>query len=296
MEKRKRKPKDDRFPIEFISPYSLEECIQRIPTKLVTCISQDTYEFYLNPNINDNLNQFVNVYGYLQRESETTTLILGEAKLNPILYIFSLAVIPFIAIGFSKFVGNAVTPIFFIALIEGLILYFLRHTKKRLSQSIFEIFKPKRKAKEGSKYQHQTLLFPWRSFNFEVDLPVSSCAVQLQQAAFWPTLCRVTAIDEQECHFDISGLFGNWTGIKAIGIIIRDEVYTSRVKGKVGLTYIGYWQAFFMIILLAVLAKADSRWLSSFPIALVIFPTFIFLVGFFNIFAFRRKIKRALSA
>src|SRR5215813_13263943 len=98
MEKRKRKPKDKRFPIEFIAPYSLEECVSRLPSRVVTQISCDSYEFKLKSYFHDNRNQYVNVYGYLQRNDETTTIILGEAKLNPIFYIFAIAVIPFIVV------------------------------------------------------------------------------------------------------------------------------------------------------------------------------------------------------
>jgi hypothetical protein len=296
MEKRKGKPKDKHFPIEFISPFSLEECVTRLPSKVVTQISRDAYEFELRSNINDKRNQFINVYGYLQRNDETTTLILGEATFSPLLYIFTIAVIPFIAMGFSKFVGSLVIPVLFIALIEGLLLYFPHRTKKQLSQSIFEIFKPKRKVKARSKYQHQTLLFPWLSLKFAVDLPVSSCAIQLQQVAFWPALCRMTTIDEQEYHFDISGLFDYWVGMKAIGSLTPNSQYTTQVNGKVGLSFVGYWHIIFILLLLGFLAITDPGWLPFVPIALFGVPLFTIVFGLVNVVMFRKAITKTLMS
>src|SRR5262245_10436549 len=87
MEKPKRKPKGEHFAIEFISPFSLEECVSRIPPELVVKVSAHSYEFHLKSNVNDKRNQFSNISGYLRRNDEMSTLVQGKLSINPMLYV-----------------------------------------------------------------------------------------------------------------------------------------------------------------------------------------------------------------
>ncbi|MEO8611575.1 MAG: hypothetical protein ABI690_26995 [Chloroflexota bacterium] len=295
MEKRKRKPKDEKFQIEFISPFSLEDCISRLPTKVVRQVLSDAYEIELKPNFNDKRNQFINIYAYLERNDSTSTLIVGEGKFSPILYIFAIPVIPFVILGFSGLIRNLIMGLIFVGLVEGFFAYILFRTKKQLTYSVFAAFRPIRKAKNTSKFERWTPLFPWVTLNREVDLPLDECAAQLRKLTFEPTICRIIALDENECHFKISGIFGSWAGLEVVGRIIRESQYGTQIKCRIGMGYAAYGQLFFMIILIAILGINQPVWRGMIPGALVFFTPLIILAGIFNIFMFRRRIIKTLE-
>jgi hypothetical protein len=292
MEQRKRKPNDAHFPIEFTSPFSLQECLSRLPEKIVRQISENTYEFELKPDIDKERNQFINVYGYLERVDETTTRIIGESRLSLTFYIFALIMIPVIATGISQFTGSLLTGIIITILGEGLLTLFLRRDQKQLGEAVFATF---RSPLRGITKPHRTLFFAWLKLDQLINLPFDACVLRLQKLTFLPTIFRMMSRDENEYHFNFSGLFGYWSGVSVKGCIIREGQNSTRVTSSIGASYEAYGQLVFMLIVIVVLGLSREIWHDTIPLALVLFPPLFILFHLFNAFTFRRLISKALE-
>lgn len=165
MTKRKRKSKENRNAnwVEFITPLSFEECVSRLPKHIILSTTRDTCEFEIEPNINDKRNQSIFVWGQLHRMGDET-LVAGEAGVSLFAWILPIAVVVgFIAIlgigaggGFTNYI-----PATFVVfgLILGGIWHSLVHRRNQLLQSVFAVFQPVRKVRDGTNWLH--LSFPF---------------------------------------------------------------------------------------------------------------------------------------
>jgi len=293
MEKRKRKPKDQRFAIEFMSPFSLEECVSRIPSGLVIKVSPQAYEFHLKSNINDKRNQFTNISGYLQRDDETSTNIRGKISTNPILYVFLAIVIPFFALLFGGMLNNLLLGGIFIFSIITFTIYTTIMEQKRVAEGMFNVFKPIPKAKEFPKRGFETW-FPTLPLRMNSDLSLNSCGVRLRELAFSFATCEVVALDEQTYTFSVSGLSGYWAGVRATGIIHKEKQGT-RIRCRVGirpLTYVGL----FIITSLLVIPFITGRELRVvFSPDLLVIPLIVLGASLLSVLSLRKGIEKILQ-
>lgn len=288
MEKRKRKPKSPSNQHEFVSPFSLEECVARLPKENVEADYGGWYWFKLKSNLNDRRNQTLNVRGRLYALSDTETSVMIESSDNPISTIVMLVSIPWIGIILGGFLHSLVAG-FALSIANALI--FLASTenhKKRLITSLSALFLPIPKSKQESRSLLDHALPPHKNFYYESKIPIQVGLVRLQRLVFTPH--QVTAYaDDDGYQIQID------SGTKTNLSLYRVDEQTIAIEGRIGQSILrNVTNLLFACGIGLVLIVSDSRWASMVCLMMILSPFGFFIGGLIGCSAMLQCIREAV--
>ncbi len=294
MEKRKRKPKAPANQHEFVSPFSLEECVDRVPSGIAHCIDRDTYTFEIKSSINNTRNQFANITVRLERIAENKTLVMGKVHSSKFVVVFTLAV----ALGFIAILAVPTRSVELGILIASVLVSTVsishRLSTNALANSLFALFKAIQKTKKAMR---RPIVFPWLMFRLSSGLPLNDCAVRLQQLSFKPVLVKIVAVDADEYQFLIRPFGSEWAMLCIWGQLKYTEDYITQVHYGVGAPLLTYLPiALFLTISQGGFNSGVARFFLKFLFSsLLFFLGFILLGGVGNILSIRRTFTKILN-
>lgn len=223
MEKRKSKSKNQSNPHIFISPFPLEECVDRLPAGVGNYVSRDTYTFSIPYEMNSKGSQ---LRVALQRTADGKTLIHGAAGLVLGEYLFLVGAAFFVPITIAGLTLNVILGLFLVIMACTFVFYFW-YQDEALLISVLALFKPVQKVKHPPR---SFLIFPRLGFNLVSGLPLDDCALRLQRLTFNPSLVRVVAVNAEEYHFSITRFGPLWNTISSSGILRYESDDVTRVR------------------------------------------------------------------
>lgn len=243
MQKPKRSAKNQSNPNTFISPFPLEECIDRLPAGVGDYIDHDTYDFSIMANINDKRNQTTNLWITLQRTADGQTLVESSAATGVAYYLLAIVVSCLLGVMVALILLNPLG--LFVSLpLGGLTFYQAKYQRNILLKSVLALFKPVPKVQQPHR---GFLIFPWLGFRLTTILPLDACAVRLQQLTFDLLLVNVVSLNSEEYYFSIRSFAAKRTWVRVSGWLEYEKDYTTRIRYRIFPSSQSFVPIFFVI-------------------------------------------------
>ncbi len=229
MEKRKRKPKSPSNQHEFVSPFSLEECVARLPKTSITRIDNNTYNFVF-----EKFRSSGQLYR-LDRHSTQITYEQGAFSLIPILLIGALLLVANLL--FVSWMAKSFSIIVFLVFVTGLVAAKNSHSMRnqRDIERVLAIFYPIEKRKPKNKYFF--IPVPKSAARFVSPHDLNFCGVRLQRLNFLQPINQLTTevdvfqVTEDEYSFTINT---NLSTLKVAGKLQRGNNGHTEIIAKIG--------------------------------------------------------------
>lgn len=229
MEKGKRKPKSPSNQYEFVSPFSLEECLARLQKTSINRIDDNTYNFVFEK---------FRLSGQLYRLDQHSTQITykqGTFSSIPILIIGALLLVANLL--FNSGIEKSIFIIVFLVFVIGLVAARTSQNKRnqRNMERVLAIFYPIEKRKPKDKYFF--IPVPKSAARFVSPHDLNFCGVRLQRLNFLQpinqlaTEVEVFQVTENEYSFTMDT---NLSTLKVTGKLQRGNNGHTEIIAKIG--------------------------------------------------------------
>lgn len=243
MQKPKRNAKNRPNPHTFISPFSLEECVARLPTGTGNYTDPDTYTFDAAP-IPKGRGMRLKMQVTLQRTADNQTLVQGNIKTTLDFYVVIIAFVVWVIGVLLAKIDYAIFGLIFIAYFS----YAYPRSRRQFATSVLALFKRVRKLHHPLSRRWD---FPALRFESDTNIPLRDCAVRLQQLSFDPMIVRLGAVDVKEYQFLLKPLSSRSSTVCVWGTLRYESDSSTKVTYHVGIpvkTYILILTSFAIMI------------------------------------------------
>jgi hypothetical protein len=273
--------------IDFISPFSLEECLARVPVHSFIERADNGYILHGDKLSFGNRQPILNFKLQLQPVGNQTH-ITGHVQQPLIVLLWLITVI---AAGVVAGLAFPV-PIVVVVLLVGWVSFGLLLTvyqSRKFMSFIFATFQPvKKRIVARSRFRHFAL--PFMRFRYPLKLSFDACTGRIQGLVFTRSYVHIWEVDDATREFVITSS----NGCKIIGVIERDNE-TSYVNYGFGLGLAYYLMVGFAFFLGGYTFPGSfniATGLSNALFAPLFFGTFFLIDGYF----FHRRIRRFLNS